>query len=233
MTENKSKEKISGMFDAIAPTYDKLNHLLSLNADKKWRKKSVDELLINQPSHILDVATGSGDMVIEILNRGDYKITAIDIAPKMLEVAKFKISKLIQNNSTEFILSSAELMPFADNVFDGVTVAFGVRNFEHLEIGLSEIKRVLKNGGHLIILEFVKPQNKLTKIFINFYLKYFLPIIGKLISKNKEAYQYLSQSINEFYTCKDFEYICRNVGFQKVKTRVLFMGLVAIFVLKK
>lgn len=233
MTLDKTKENISGMFDAIAPTYDKLNHILSLNADKKWRKKAVDELLMNYPRHILDIATGSGDMIVEILNRGDYQITAIDISPKMIEIAKHKISKLTCKKSIEFILSPAELMPFADNVFDGVTVAFGVRNFEHLEIGLSEIKRVLKTGGHLIILEFVKPQNKLTKNFIGFYLKYWLPFIGKRISNNKDAYQYLNQSINEFYKSRDFENICTRIGFQKIKTKVLFMGLVAIFVLKK
>lgn len=233
MTLDKTKENISGMFDAIAPTYDKLNHILSLNADKKWRNKAVDELLINHPTHILDIATGSGDMVLEILHRGDCQITAIDISPKMIELAKHKISKLTNKKSIEFILSSAELMPFADEVFDGVTVAFGVRNFEQLERGLSEIKRVLKTGGYLIILEFVKPQNKWTKIFIGFYLKYLLPYIGKWVSKNKEAYRYLNQSINEFYKSCDFENICTRVGFQKIKTKVLFMGLVAIFVLKK
>ncbi|MGQ9847302.1 MAG: bifunctional demethylmenaquinone methyltransferase/2-methoxy-6-polyprenyl-1,4-benzoquinol methylase UbiE [Bacteroidales bacterium] len=233
MTLDKSNEKIGGMFDAIAPTYDKLNHILSLNADKKWRKRAVDELLINNPTHILDVATGSGDMILEILNRGNYQISAIDISQKMIEIAKHKINRLFNEKSVEFVLSSAELIPFADNVFDGVTVAFGVRNFENLEMGLSEIKRVLKTGGHLVILEFVKPLNKFTKTFLGFYLKYFLPLIGKLISKNKEAYHYLNQSISEFYNIRDFENICKRLGFQIIKTKVLFMGLVAIFVLKK
>lgn len=230
MTLDKTKAKIRDMFDAIAPTYDKLNHILSLNADKKWRKKAVHELLLNNPKHILDVATGSGDMVLEILKQGNYQITAIDISTKMIEIAKHKITN---KKLAKFIVSSAEHMPFADNMFDGVTVAFGVRNFEQLEIGLNEIKRVLKTGGHLIILEFVKPQNKLTKTFIGFYLKYLLPLIGKWVSKNKEAYRYLNQSINEFYKRCDFENICIRVGFQKIKTKVLFMGLVAIFVLKK
>ncbi len=233
MTIDKSTEKISGMFDAIAPTYDKLNHVLSFNADKRWRKKAIDELMRNCPHEILDVATGSGDMILEIVNRGNLKILAIDISEKMVEVAKQKIKKKYGTKNIEFIISPAEQIPFSENKFDGATVAFGVRNFEKLELGLTEIKRVLKNGGNLVVLEFVKPRRKFSKAFIGFYLRYILPFIGKLISKNKDAYQYLNQSINEFYTVREFENICNRIGFQKVKTRVLFMGLVAIFVLKK
>lgn len=234
MAIDKSKEKISGMFDAIAPTYDKLNHVLSFNADKRWRKKAIDELMRTRPYEVLDVATGSGDMMLEMLKRGNLKISAIDISEKMLEVAKQKIKTKYGIANIEFVISPAEQIPFPENSFDGATVAFGVRNFEKLEVGLTEIKRVIKNGGNLVILEFVKPRRKFSsKAFIGFYLRYILPFIGKLISKNKDAYQYLNQSINEFYTVREFENICNRIGFQKVKTRVLFMGLVAIFVLKK
>lgn len=233
MTLDKSNEKISGMFDAIAPTYDKLNHVLSFNADKKWRRKAIDELLNAHPHKIIDIATGSGDMIIEILSRGDFNISAIDISEKMLEMAKLKTNKFEISKPIDFFKSSAEKLPFSENTFDAATVAFGVRNFEKLEVGLCEIKRVLKNEGTFVVLEFIKPRKGITKVFIGFYLKFILPIIGKLISKNKEAYQYLNQSINEFYTSHEFEDICIRVGFQKVKTRVLFMGLVAIFVLKK
>jgi len=232
MMLNKSNEKIGAMFDNIAPTYDTLNHILSFNADKKWRKKAVDELLSTNPYNILDVATGTGDMIIEIANRGNFNIIGIDISTKMLAIAKNK-HKLLQLKNIQYIETAAESIPISDDHFDAASVAFGVRNFENLPKGLGEIYRVLRVGGIFIVLEFIKPNNKIIRSFLRWYLKYMMPFIAYLISKNRDAYKYLAQSIDEFYTKNDFEQICQHAGFNILKTKVLFMGLVAIFVLKK
>ncbi|NSW44290.1 MAG: bifunctional demethylmenaquinone methyltransferase/2-methoxy-6-polyprenyl-1,4-benzoquinol methylase UbiE [Bacteroidales bacterium] len=232
MMLDKSNEKIGAMFDNIAPTYDTLNHILSFNADKKWRKKAVDELLSNRPTTILDVATGTGDMIIEIANRGNFNIIGIDISTKMLAIAKEK-HQFLQLKNIQYIESAAESIPISDAYFDAASVAFGVRNFENLPKGLAEIYRVLRVGGVLVVLEFIKPNNKLTRVFLRWYLKYILPFIAYLISKNRDAYKYLAQSIDEFYTKDNFQQICQHAGFKILKTKVLFMGLVAIFVLKK
>jgi len=226
MTLDKSNEKIGAMFDAIAPTYDTLNHVLSFNADKKWRKKAIDELLDDKPVRILDVATGTGDMIKEIAQRGSFDITGIDISPNMLALAKEKLKLL----NVQWIEAAAEAIPLNDVYFDAACVAFGVRNFENLTHGLAEIHRVLRNDGKLVILEFIKPKTKLLRFYLRWYFKYVLPMLGSLVSKNRKAYKYLVQSIDEFYTKDEFEQLCKQLGFKKIKTKVLFMGLVAIFV---
>jgi demethylmenaquinone methyltransferase/2-methoxy-6-polyprenyl-1,4-benzoquinol methylase len=233
MPLDKSKEKIGEMFDTIAPTYDSLNHILSFNADKSWRKKAVKKLLQNNPAHILDVATGSGDMILETAKHGNFNITGIDISVKMIEIAQQKVNKKYPKLKLVLQKAPAESIPFDDNSFDAACVAFGVRNFEDLPKGLCEINRVLKPDSIFVVLEFVKPQRKIIRTYLKGYLKYGLPFIGRIISKNKQAYSYLIQSIEEFYTIKDFEKLCSDNHFTLVETKSLFRGLVAIFVLKK
>lgn len=233
MKLDKSNEKIGAMFNDIAPTYDKLNHLLSFNADKKWRKKAIDNLLQKNPSKILDIATGSGDMLLTIAKRGRFELTGMDISEKMMEVAKKKFNHKNPDYQVEYIIAPAENIPFNENSFDAASVAFGVRNFENLNKGLTEIRRVLKNNGIFVILEFVKPQFALMRVLLGIYLRFILPLIGSMISGNKIAYKYLVKSIGSFYKANEFEKIAKEAGFKKVRTRILFMGLVAIFVLEK
>ncbi len=233
MPLDKRNETMGEMFDNIAPTYDSLNHILSFNNDKKWRRKAIKKLLQHNPSQILDVATGSGDMILEIAKHGKMAITAIDISANMLTIACQKISHTYPDWEINFIQASAESIPLDTSTFDGACVAFGVRNFEDLPKGLTEIHRVLKTNGTLVILEFVKPQRKIIRTFLKWYLNNVLPCIGKIISKNKFAYTYLTQSIETFYTTPEFEKLCNDNQFKHIETVSLFYGLVAIFVLKK
>jgi|YNPMSStandDraft_1061717.scaffolds.fasta_scaffold01133_3 demethylmenaquinone methyltransferase/2-methoxy-6-polyprenyl-1,4-benzoquinol methylase len=233
MIIDKSKQSVSKMFNEIAPTYDILNHLLSFNADKRWRRKAVSYFINKNPQTILDVATGTGDMIVHIANCITAKIYGIDIADKMLQIAREKIKNKNIKNEIVLSLMPAEKLTFKNEYFDVVTVAFGVRNFENTEHSLNEIYRVLKNNGIFIVLEFIKPDSKINRFLLNMYLKNILPVIGRLISKNKYAYKYLHQSIENFYEEKSFVRKCQNTGFKLLKTKKFNLGLVAIFVFEK
>jgi len=219
MIIDKSKQSVSKMFNEIAPTYDILNHLLSFNADKRWRRKAVSYFINKNPQTILDVATGTGDMIVHIANCITAKIYGIDIADKMLQIAREKIKNKNIKNEIVLSLMPAEKLTFKNEYFDVVTVAFGVRNFENTEHSLNEIYRVLKNNGIFIVLEFIKPDSKINRFLLNMYLKNILPVIGRLISKNKYAYKYLHQSIENFYEEKFFVRKCQNTGFKLLKTK--------------
>ena len=224
------KQQVAEMFDSIAYKYDFLNHFLSAGIDIGWRKKAIRELKTIDPRKVLDVATGTGDVAIlahKILNTD--KITGIDISSGMLEIGIEKIRKLDLQDKIELLKGDSETINFNDNTFDGVTVAFGVRNFENLEKGLSEIYRVLRSGGKLVILEFSKPKLPFIKQFYQFYLKIVAPGIGKLISKDKNAYQYLNDSVQKFPEGDTFVGILKKLGYKNASCKSLSLGIASIY----
>lgn len=224
------KKQVEKMFDNIAFRYDFLNHFLSAGIDVVWRKKAIRQLRSLAPKTILDVATGTGDMAIlacKLLNA--EKITGIDISDGMLEIGKKKIENLGLQNRIELLKGDSETIKFTNNSFDAVTVAFGVRNFQDLELGLNEIKRVLKPGGKLIVLEFTKPKLPVIKNFYNLYLNIIAPRIGGMISKNKDAYQYLNESVQKFPEGKDFVQILNKLGYKNASCKTLSLGISSIY----
>ena len=192
------KEQVASMFDTISGNYDKLNRVISFGIDVKWRKKVLQMVAKTQPKTILDIATGTGDLAILMSETQAEKIIGLDISAGMLEVGKKKIQDKNLSNRIEMVLADSENMPFEDNYFDAITVAFGVRNFENLEKGLAEILRVLKPNGIFVILETSIPEKTPYKQGYTFYSKNILPIIGKLFSKDNVAYGYLSESAAAF-----------------------------------
>ena len=224
------KEQVTEMFDSIAYRYDFLNHFLSAGIDKGWRKKAIGELKSIHPQKVLDVATGTGDVAILtnlLLKPG--KIIGIDISEGMLEKGVEKVRKLGLQNDIELLKGDSEAIMYPNDAFDGVTVAFGVRNFEHLEKGLSEIHRVLRKGGKLVILEFSKPKLPFIKQFYQFYLKIVAPGIGKLISKDKNAYHYLNDSVQKFPEGENFVGILKKLGFKNASCKSLSLGIASIY----
>jgi demethylmenaquinone methyltransferase/2-methoxy-6-polyprenyl-1,4-benzoquinol methylase len=224
------KQQVAEMFNRIAFRYDLLNRLLSGGIDIYWRKKAIRELLDLNPKHILDVATGTADMPVMMIKfLHPEKITAIDISEGMLDIGKKKISRLNLNSKVELQIGDSESINFPDNMFDAATVAFGVRNFEFLEKGLEEMLRVLKPGGKLVILEFSKPKNNAFKKICDFYFRFITPGIGKLISKNKEAYQYLDKSVEAFPEGENFVEILKNTGYIDTYRKPLSFGICTIY----
>ena len=233
-SEEGKKKQVAEMFDNIAPKYDFLNHFLSLNIDKIWRKKSIKLLKKSNPEILLDIATGTGDFALEIYKRlKPEKIIGIDISEGMLKVGREKIKKKGLLSVIEFQKGDSENLSFSDNYFDAVTVAFGVRNFENLEKGLFEMKRVLKPSGVLIILEFSQPEKFPIKQFYGFYSKNILPVFGKVFSKDKSAYTYLPESVNAFPYGKNFVDILKKTGFSAVKFKQFAFGISTVYYAEK
>ncbi|GAL83023.1 demethylmenaquinone methyltransferase [Sporocytophaga myxococcoides] len=227
------KEQVSQMFDNIAPKYDLLNRVLSAGIDIRWRKKAISKLKANNPQLILDIATGTGDLAIEALSINPERIIGIDISEGMLAIGREKISKLGLGGKIILQQGDSENIIFPDNYFDAVTVAFGVRNFEHLEKGLSEIFRVLKPGGEVMILEFSQPEKFPFKQLYSFYSKQILPLIGRLVSRDKAAYTYLPESVKKFPYGKEFVSILNRIGFKSATCQSLSLGIASIYVAKK
>lgn len=227
------KEQVAEMFNNISARYDFLNHFLSLGIDIIWRKKAIKLLKSIQPKTILDVATGTGDFAIEALALNPNKVTGIDISSGMLEVGKLKMKKKGFDDRIEMLLGDSENLPFEDNHFDAITVGFGVRNFEHLEKGLSEMNRVLRPGGKTAVLEFSKPKKFPIKQVYNFYFLNILPAIGKMVSKDSSAYTYLPESVNAFPEGNDFVEIYKKCGYKNIKTYPLFFGIASIYLGEK
>lgn len=227
------KEQVAEMFNNISARYDFLNHFLSLGIDIIWRKKAIKLLKSIQPKTILDVATGTGDFAIEALALNPNKVTGIDISSGMLEVGKVKMKKKGFDDRIEMLLGDSENLPFEDNHFDAITVGFGVRNFEHLEKGLSEMNRVLRPGGKTAVLEFSKPKKFPIKQVYNFYFLNILPAIGKMVSKDSSAYTYLPESVNAFPEGNDFVEIYKKCGYKNIKTYPLFFGIASIYLGEK
>lgn len=223
------KIKVEAMFNDIAPKYDFLNHFLSLGIDFQWRKKVRKLLAPYKPNIILDVATGTGDLAIELINLHPEKIIGLDIAANMLEIGKEKIKNKKLDQIIEMQLGDSEKLPFNDNFFDAVTVAFGVRNFEDLQKGLQEMQRVLKPGGIAAILEFSKPKAFPVKHVYNFYFKYILPGFGKLVSKSEDAYTYLPESVSTFPEDKEFIHELKKAGYSKISQKRLTMGIATLY----
>ena len=224
------KEQVAKMFNNISGTYDFLNHFLSLGIDVIWRKMAIRELLADKPKHILDVATGTGDFAFESIKiLKPEKITGVDISEGMLAVARDKIEKRKLQDVFEVSLGDSEKLLFNDDTFDAVTVAYGVRNYENLEMGLSDMYRVLKPAGKTVILEFSKPKVFPVKQAYNFYFKYITPSIGKLFSKDASAYSYLPESVAAFPDGKQFTDLMKKVGFQHTKWRPLAFGICSIY----
>lgn len=218
------------MFNNISKTYDFLNHFLSLGIDIIWRKKAIGELKKDKPKHILDVATGTGDFAFEALQAlNPDKITGVDISQGMLDVAKEKITKRGLQHKFEVKLGDSERLLFDDNTFDAVTVAYGVRNFENLEKGISDMLRVLKPGGKVVILEFSKPRVFPVKQLYSFYFHYITPTIGKIFSKDNSAYKYLPESVEAFPDGKKFTDLMEKVGYRETKNRPLAFGICSIY----
>jgi demethylmenaquinone methyltransferase/2-methoxy-6-polyprenyl-1,4-benzoquinol methylase len=223
------KEQVTQMFDNISGNYDNLNRVISFGIDVKWRKKVLKMVADTNPETILDIATGTGDLAILMAKTNAKKITGFDISPGMLEVGKQKIAAKNLSNRIEMILGDSENMPFEDNAFDAITVAFGIRNFENLEKGLGEILRVLKPGGIFVILETSNPTKTPYKQGYVFYTKYILPLIGKLFSKDNAAYGYLSESAAVFPFGEALNNILRKVGFIEVAAMPQTFGVATIY----
>jgi len=221
-------------FDKIALRYDFLNHFLSLHIDKIWRRKAVDELRGQTLDEVLDVATGTADLALTIHKRLCPKhITGIDISEGMLAVGREKIKKKNLDEQISLIYGDSEAIPFDDHTFDAVTVAFGVRNFENLERGLCEMLRVLKPDGKAVILEFSIPKNRLFRSIFNFYFFRILPFVGRLVSKDHQAYNYLPASVQAFPHGAEFKERMENCGFSEVRVRPLGWGIASIYTGRK
>lgn len=227
-TQNSKKEQVEDMFDNIAPKYDLLNHTLSMNIDVSWRNTLVKMLRNDNPKSVLDVATGTGDLAIAIQKGTGAQVLGYDLSQQMLNVGIEKVKKLGLANKITMVKGDAENIPFEDNKFDAVSVAFGVRNFENLEKGLSELKRVVKENGSVYILEFSKVEGFLRPFYM-FYFKNILPQIGKLISKDNRAYTYLPDSVEAFPYGNEMKNILEKIGFRRVEYKKLTFGVATIY----
>ena len=232
---NKSKkEEVRQMFDNIAPTYDKLNHIFSLSIDKVWRRRVVRLVRRMRPQRILDLATGTGDLAIAMAKRiGKANIMGVDLSENMLAVAAEKVSRQGLDDHIVLYQGDAENLDIADGVLDVVTVAFGVRNFGNIEAGLQEIMRTLNSGGHIVILEFSTPRNPIVRWAYRWYSNHVMKPVGGLISHDRKAYDYLPDSIEEFPEPEKFMELMSRVGFEKCTRRSQSFGIAQIYIGQK
>lgn len=231
--DSAKKEQVAEMFDNIANNYDFLNHFLSMGIDILWRKKAVRLLKPFAPKLILDVATGTGDFALESLSLNPDKIIGVDISRDMVAVGLEKVKKRKLQNKIELKYGDSENLEFETNTFDALTVAFGVRNYENLEQGLSEMLRVIKPGGHVAIIEFSQPKKFPIKQIYNFYFKNILPGIGRIVSKDARAYTYLPESVGAFPHGNEFLKVLTKVGYNEVQAIPLTLGIASIYLASK
>jgi demethylmenaquinone methyltransferase/2-methoxy-6-polyprenyl-1,4-benzoquinol methylase len=227
------KEQVRDMFNTISGHYDGLNRMISLGIDQRWRKRLVGLVSNNQPQAVLDVATGTGDLALALATAGATEVVGLDLAPGMLEIGKKKVAAKGLEDKIKMITGDSEALPFESNSFDAVTVAFGVRNFENLELGLSEILRVLKPGGILAILETSVPEQQPFKWGYHLYSRRIMPIMGKLFSKEPSAYRYLSESAESFPFGRRFNNILAKTGFKGITHLPQTFGAAAIYTATK
>jgi demethylmenaquinone methyltransferase/2-methoxy-6-polyprenyl-1,4-benzoquinol methylase len=227
------KEQVAQMFDNISGNYDGLNRVISLGIDVKWRKKVVEIVGKNNPKQILDIATGTGDLALMMAALKPDRIVGLDISAGMLEVGKQKIAKANLSEKIEMVVGDSEDMPFDNNTFDAITVSFGVRNFANLNKGLTESARVLKPTGVLVILETSNPVKFPFKQGYKLYTNLFLPVVGKLFSKDKVAYSYLSESANSFPFGEAFNNILQKNGFTHTNNTPVTFGVATIYTASK
>lgn len=227
--EGTKREQVEQMFDSIAPRYDFLNRSLSLGIDQSWRKKAINSLREVSPQHILDVATGTGDLAIQALKLNPQHITGIDISAQMLEFGKQKVAEKGMTEKITLMQGDSANLPFDDNKFDAITVAFGVRNFEFLQQGINQMYRVTRKGGKLAVLEFSMPKAFPFKQVYHLYFKYILPGLGAFISKSKSAYSYLPESVQHFPEGKEFAAYLQKAGYTNIKIQPLTFGICTLY----
>lgn len=229
--DTSKRDQIREMFNNIAPTYDLLNHLLSLGIDRRWRSRVVRHVGKSGAAHILDVATGTGDLALAIARKlSDCTVVGVDLSPEMIEVARDKVSKSSVADRIALQVADVECLPFDDSSFDAVTVAFGVRNFQNIALGLEQIKRVLRPGGTFIVLEFSIPRSKIFGSIYRFYFHRVLPMVGGWLSKDRKAYTYLPDSVDEFPAPARFLEIMREKGFGECRCESQFFGVAQIYI---
>ncbi len=227
------KDQVEQMFDKVSKNYDFLNRVLTFGIDISWRKKVVKVIAKNNPRQILDIATGTGDFAIMLAKLNPEKVIGLDISQGMLDMGIEKIKNKKLDGLIDMIQGDSENMPFEDNSFDAITVGFGVRNFENLDKGLQEIKRVLKPNGVLAILETSQPEKFPMKQLFKFYSKFIIPTVGNLFSKDKNAYSYLPESAAAFPYGENFNNILLKNGFNSATNRSLTFGIAAMYTAKK
>ena len=230
-----NKKHIREMFDGIAPSYDRLNHLMSLGVDKRWRKRALKEIVDGSKQQILDVACGTGDSTIAIAKAAGTgsKVTGVDISEGMMALVMEKAARVGVEDSIGLQVADGENLPFEEGSFHRVTCAFGIRNFEHKDKGLQEFLRVLKPGGKAVILELSVPQNRLVRWFYDLYFLHLLPWIGGRVSGNREAYRYLPASVHAFPSPSAFCAMMEDAGFVKVRRRAYTFGLCRLYIGEK
>lgn len=227
--ESSKKEEVAEMFNNISKRYDFLNHFLSAGIDKGWRKKAVKQLVEIKPKKILDIATGTGDFALALLKLDPEQIIGVDISQGMLDVGTEKMKKKGVDKIIRLRLGDSEKLEFEDGTFDALTVGFGVRNYENLEKGLTDMLRVLRSGGKAVILEFSKPKKFPVKQLFGFYSKRVIPFLGKTISSDKRAYAYLPESVEAFPEGKMFTDIMEKIGYKSVKAIPVSGGIATIY----
>lgn len=229
-TGESKKEQVRHMFDAVAHRYDFLNHFLSLGIDKIWRRKTIKEIGKLKPRSILDIATGTGDLAIAAASLCPEKIVGVDISEKMLQEGRVKVKAKNLSNIISLHEGDSEQLQFDSQTFDAVMVAFGVRNFQNLEKGLKEMKRVLHNNGKVYILEFSKPTMFPVKQFYGIYSRCLLPLFGKMISGDAAAYSYLPESVKHFRSGSDFALVLKKCGFTNIDIKPMTFGIVTLYI---
>lgn len=223
------KEQVEAMFDSIAPRYDLLNRVLSFGIDQRWRRQAVDLLRDASPRRILDVATGTADLALQVLTLEPEKVIGVDISEEMLRIGRQKISEAGEEGRVELRKGDSERLPFSDSQFDAALVAFGVRNFENLGRGLQEIQRVLRPGGKLVVLEFSHPRAFPVKQVYGFYSRYILPRVGGAVSGDAGAYKYLPDSVAAFPDGEDFLSQLGSAGFGELLWKPLTFGVASLY----
>jgi demethylmenaquinone methyltransferase/2-methoxy-6-polyprenyl-1,4-benzoquinol methylase len=227
--QGSKKKQVTKMFDGISSNYDFLNRIISLGIDIKWRNRVVEILMAKKPNSILDIATGTGDLALALNKTQASRIVGLDISPGMLAKGKDKVNAQNLENTIEMVLGDSEALKYKECSFDAVTVAFGVRNFENLELGLSELFRVLKSEGTLVILETAVPTKFPFKQGYSIYTKFLVPLMGKLFTRDQAAYKYLSDSAAVFPHGKQFNNILKKIGFIEVEDRPQTLGVASIY----
>lgn len=232
--EGSKKVQVEQMFDNIAQRYDLLNRVLSLGIDRGWRRKAIQILGRSNPALVLDVATGTGDLAIEIVRRiPTAQVVGLDLSHEMLSAGRVKIEQRKLSDRIQMVKGDSEDINYPDNTFDGITVAFGVRNFEHLNRGLSEMHRVLKPGKKLIVLEFSQPYGFPFRQLFQWYFRHILPLVGRMASSDPAAYGYLYESVQAFPEGKDFVNILQANGFKNSQCIPLTLGVCSLYVAEK
>ena len=227
--QGSKKKQVTKMFDGISSNYDFLNRIISRGIDIKWRNRVVEILMAKKPNSILDIATGTGDLALALNKTRASRIVGLDISPGMLAKGKDKVNAQNLENTIEMVLGDSEALKYKECSFDAVTVAFGVRNFENLELGLSELFRVLKSEGTLVILETAVPTKFPFKQGYSIYTKFLVPLMGKLFTRDQAAYKYLSDSAAVFPHGKQFNNILKKIGFIEVEDRPQTLGVASIY----